>query len=305
MLDVRFFKNRRFSAANLAITLTFFAMFGSMFVLTQFMQYVLGFSPLQAGVRSVPLALMLMVVAPLSTKFVERIGTKLVVASGLGIVAVGLAVAATATPSQGYLPRVFPAQLLLGLGIALAMAPATESIMGSLPKEKAGVGSAMNDTTRQVGGAMGVAIIGSVFSSRYAPAVTANLARLGLPLPAAALSASRDSIGGAIAVASRAGGNPKVVDTPVGLQIQEAARQAFASSMGRGLLVSAAIALMGALVALVFLPARAEDPSVDPSTDLETVDASIAELLDVPTPGLAAAPGAVTGTDELEPVGAP
>jgi EmrB/QacA subfamily drug resistance transporter len=255
MLDIRFFKNPRFSAANLAVTLTFFAMFGSMFVITQFMQFVLGYTPLEAGIRSVPLALMLMFVAPQSTRLVKRVGTKLVVAGGLATVAVGLAVASTATPELGYFGRILPSQILLGLGIALAMAPATESIMGSLPREKAGVGSAMNDTTRQVGGALGVAVIGSVFASQYAPAITANLA--GVPLPGPALDAATDSIGGAFAVAAQAGGNPNAIDTPIGVQIADAARDAFSSSMGRGLLVSAAIALVGALVALIFLPAHA------------------------------------------------
>ena len=250
MLDIKFFKNPRFSAANLAVTLTFFAMFGSMFVITQFMQFVLGYSPLEAGIRSVPLALMLMLVAPQSTRLVRRVGTKLVVAGGLATVAVGLAVASTATPELGYFGRI-----LLGLGIALAMAPATESIMGSLPRDKAGVGSAMNDTTRQVGGALGVAVIGSVFASQYAPAMAAKLA--GIPLPSAALDAATDSIGGAFAVAAQAGGNPDQIDTPLGVQIADAARDAFSASMGRGLLVSAGIALVGALVALVFLPAHA------------------------------------------------
>ncbi|MFN8016525.1 MAG: MFS transporter [Acidimicrobiales bacterium] len=219
MLDLSFFENPRFSAANLAVTLTFFAMFGSMFIVTQFMQYVLGFTPLQAGIRSVPLAVMMMAVAPQSTKLSRRFGTKLVVAAGLGTVALGLLVAATATPELGY-ARIFPAQVLLGLGIALAMAPATESIMGSLPREKAGVGSAMNDTTRQVGGALGVAVIGSVFSAQYAPAVTANLQALGLPMPQAVIDASSDSIGTAFGVAAKAGGNPDVIDTRYGLAIQ-------------------------------------------------------------------------------------
>lgn len=265
MLDVRFFQNPRFSAANLAVTLTFFAMFGSMFVLTQFMQFVLGYTPLQAGVRSVPLALMLMIVAPQSTKVAHRFGTKLVVAGGLGVVALGLAVASTVTPELGY-GRVLPAQLLLGIGIALAMAPATDSIMGSLPREKAGVGSAMNDTTRQVGGALGVAVIGSVFSSQYVPAITSKLGGLGLP--AVALDASKDSIGGAMAVAQRIGGDPSVVDTAVGHQVADAARDAFAASMGRSLLVAAGFALVGALVALAFLPARAADDG-DPAPHLE------------------------------------
>ena len=267
MLDVRFFKNPRFSAANLAIALAFFAMVGSMFMITQFMQFVLGFSPLEAGIRSIPLASMLILVAPQSNRFVERFGTKLVVAGGLAIVATGLAVASTATPALGY-GRILPAQLLLGIGLALAMAPATESVMGSLPREKAGVGSAMNDTTRQVGGALGVAIVGSVFSSQYAPAISAKLGGFGLP--AVAIDASRDSIGGALTVAARMGGDPNVIDTDAGRALANAAREAFALSMGRGLLVAAGMALAGSIVALMFLPAQAVDsvfaePTLEPS----------------------------------------
>ena len=270
MLDVRFFKNPRFSAANLAITLAFFAMVGSMFMMTQFMQFVLGFTPLQAGLRSVPLALMLMTIAPLSSRLVEKIGTKLVVTAGLATVAIGLFIASTATPELGYVARILPAQLLLGIGIALAMAPATESVMGSLPKEKAGVGSAMNDTTRQVGGALGVAIIGSIFSAQYSPAISSSLAGMGLPTQA--IDASKDSIGGALAVAARAGGNPNTIDTAIGHQIANAANDAFASSMGRGMLVAAVIALAGAIVALAFLPARAVDPETAGAVDVELED---------------------------------
>lgn len=290
MLDVRFFKNPRFSAANLAITLAFFAMVGSMFVLTQFMQFVLGFSPLEAGIRSVPLASMLILVAPQSSRLVEWIGTKLVVAGGLTIVAIGLAIASTATPALGY-GRVFPAQILLGIGLALAIAPATESVMGSLPKEKAGVGSAMNDATRQVGGALGVAVIGSVFSSQYAPAIAAKLGIFGLP--PVAIDVSRDSIGGALAVAARFGGDPTVVDTDTGRAVAAAARDAFASSMGRGLLVSAGMALAGAFVALAFLPARAVESSFDEMAGLESYaldDEIEVALVDAGRPALEISP---------------
>lgn len=269
MLDVRFFQNRRFTAASLAVTMVFFALFGSMFVITQFMQYVLGYSPLEAGIRSMPLALMLMVVGPISARIVERLGTKVVVTGGMGMVALGLAVASTATPELGYVARILPAQLLMGAGMALAMAPATESIMGSLPRDKAGVGSAVNDTTRQIGGALGVAIIGSALAGAYAPGIQE---RLGSTLDgiasapgggAEAATAVSDSITGAFAVAARAGGDPTVIDTETGRQIATAAQDAFAASMGRSLLIGAAFALLGALIALLFLPARAVDPQAE------------------------------------------
>jgi predicted MFS family arabinose efflux permease len=268
MLDVRFFQNRRFTAASLAVTMVFFALFGSMFVITQFMQYVLGYSPLQAGIRSVPIAAVLMTVGPLSARIVEKVGTKLVVGAGMTFVATGLAVASTATPELGYLARLLPAQLLMGAGMALAMAPATESIMGSLPRDKAGVGSAVNDTTRQIGGALGVAIIGSALAGTYRPGVEDRLGSTftaigARPGGAEAAGAVSDSITGAFSVAARAGGDPQLIDTTAGREIAAAAQDAFAASMGRSLLIGAAFALVGAVIALVFLPARAADPLAD------------------------------------------
>ena len=203
MLNVEFFKNPRFAAASQAVTLVFFALFGSLFVVTQYLQTVLGYSALAAGVRILPFAVVMMVLAPQSAKVAERFGTKLVVSGGLMAVAAGLLVLLTATAHSGYLP-VFVSFVIMATGMAFTMAPATESIMGSLPRDKAGVGSAVNDTTRQVGGALGVAIVGSVFSSVYASHVTSDVAAL--HLPASAASAANSSVGGALEVAAKIGG---------------------------------------------------------------------------------------------------
>jgi len=258
MLNVSFFKNPRFTAASLAVTLTFFALFGSLFLTTQYLQSVLGFSALAAGVRIIPFAAVMMVLAPQSPKLAERFGTKLVVTAGLVLVAAGLAALAFVEPSAGYTP-VFVSFVILASGMALTMAPATESIMGSLPRDKAGVGSAVNDTTRQVGGALGVAIIGSVYSSIYASQISHTLSGIGLPSEAAA--GASDSIGGALAVAKSIGGD-------TGEAIMTAARSAFVDGMHRGVLVGAGVALIGAVIALVFLPARAPesaDEGIDPT----------------------------------------
>ena len=196
---MRFFQNPRFTAANSAITLTFFAMFGSMFLMTQYWQFVHGYSPLGAGVRLIPYALTMMVVAPLSARVVERVGTKRVVTAGLLVIAAALL---SAVVHQGH--DAVPAgdhscSASWRSGMGMVMAPATESVMGSLPREKAGVGSAVNDTTRQMGGALGVAIIGSVVASVYAaergqgePASSAS--------PATTLDRARSSLGEALEV---------------------------------------------------------------------------------------------------------
>jgi predicted MFS family arabinose efflux permease len=247
MLNVEFFENPRFTAANISIVLVFFALFGSLFFLTQYLQFVLGYSALQAGVRVAPLAGVLMVVAPLAGRLTGRFGNKVLVSTGMTIVALGLWFMGTLTVASGY-GHVLIALLILGLGMGTAMVPATESIMGSLPLAKAGVGSAMNDTTRQVGGALGVAILGSIFSSAYGAHIAASLAGL----PAATVAAATNSVGAALAIGARIGGAQ-------GAGIVAAARSSFIHAMDRGLVVGAAIALLGAVVAFVWLPNRAID----------------------------------------------
>ena len=242
MLRIDFFKNPRFTAASIAITLIFFALFGTIFVLTQHLQFVLGYSALEAGFRVTPLATMV-VGAPLAARAVERIGTKAVVTAGLTVVAVALWLVSGVDVGSGYVPLAW-ALALMGLGMGATMAPATDSIMGSLPLAKAGVGSAMNDTTRMVGGALGVAVIGSVLSSSYGEAITPAVSNL--PPPAA--SAASDSVGGALSVAGRIG--------PQASELVLAARSAFVESMGDAVLVAAGVAMLGAMVALFFLPAR-------------------------------------------------
>ena len=188
MLDVRFFENPRFTAASGSITLTFFAMFGAIFLLTQYQQFVLGYSPLQTGVRMLPFAAAMMITAPTSARLAERVGTKVLVTTGMVIITLVLLSMTTLQVDTPYLTlgiRLF----LFGLGMGLVMAPATDSVMGSLPLAKAGVGSAVNDTTRQVGGAMGVTIVGSVLASTYGNKIGDFFA--GTPAPAEAVTAAR------------------------------------------------------------------------------------------------------------------
>jgi EmrB/QacA subfamily drug resistance transporter len=249
MLDMSFFRNARFSAASAAIMLTFFAMFGSLFLLTQFLQAVLGYTPLQAGVRLLPMAGVMMVISPLSAKVVERIGSKIVVATGLSVAAVGLIMASRLTAGASY-PEVLWSLVVLAAGMALVMPPATESIMGSLPPAKAGVGSAVNDTTREVGGALGVAVLGSVMSSTYGPRVTDAIS--GFPVPAEQANAISDQIGAAIGAAEQIGGEP-------GRLLASVASKGFADGMSTAFVIGAAALVLGAVIVAFFLPARAHD----------------------------------------------
>jgi predicted MFS family arabinose efflux permease len=231
MLDVRLFRLSAFSAASGALALTAFALFGSIFFLTQHMQSVLGYSPLEAGVRLLPIAGGMMIAAPLSALVARRFGTRFTVAAGMTGVALGLAAMVLADAGSGYGP-VALSMVLLSTGMGLSMAPATESVMSVLPLDKAGVGSAMNDTVRMVGGALGVAVLGSVLATGY---------RGGMDdAPAAA----QESVGAALA----AGRDSALADQAI---------DAFVNGMHTTAIVAAAVALSGAVLAAAFLPRRA------------------------------------------------
>jgi EmrB/QacA subfamily drug resistance transporter len=243
MLRMEFFRNPRFSAASAAITMVFFALFGSVFLLTQHLQFVLGYTPLQAGFRLLPVAT-LIVAAPTAARLVEWIGTKIVVAAGLLTVATALWLLSTVGVASGY-GLVAASIAILGTGMGLTMAPATESIMGSLPLAKAGVGSAMNDTTRMVGGALGVAVLGSVMASSYGSAIEPALRGVSPQIAQAA----GDSIGAASTIATQLGTQ--------GQALLQAARSAYIEGMGNAVLVGSAVATAAVVVVLLFLPARA------------------------------------------------
>ena len=261
MLDVSFFANPRFSAASIAVTLVFFAMFGSMFFMTQYLQFVLGYTPLQAGVRLIPVAVVLMIAAPVSSLLVARFGTKVIVSLGLVIVAGALLLMSRATISSGY-GLVAVVLVVLGLGMGIAMAPATDSIMGSLPLAKAGVGSAVNDTTREIGGALGVAVLGSLTASAYSSHLSdskllAAIAHSGAQGQQAA-TAVQGSIGGASVVTAKLTKLEGAGTVPAGTAraLTAVTNQAFIYAMDHAVVVGGVVALVGALVALVFLPAR-------------------------------------------------
>ena len=225
------------------------------------LQFVLGYTPLEAGVRMAPYALAMMIAAPLSARFVERFGSKVVVATGLLLVSAGMLSLSFITVSTGY-PSLLARMFVMAVGMGLTMAPATESVMGSLPREKAGVGSAVNDTTRQVGGALGVAVIGSLVSSVYASQLTKGLSGFGLP--AAAVDKAGEGLGTALAVGQQVGGS-------AGSQIAQVASTSFVDGLSAGLRVGAVVTLVAAAVVLAFLPARAG--AYQGAADRELLDA--------------------------------
>jgi EmrB/QacA subfamily drug resistance transporter len=250
MLDMHFFQNPRFSAASGAITLVFLSLFGTLFLLTQYLQSVLGYSTVKAGAVLLPQAATLMIFAPLSNVWVQRFGNKIVVATGLCLVAASLVGFSLFQPDSSVFTVIF-VTVLMGLGMANVMAPCTDSIMGSLPRAKAGVGSAVNDTTRQMGGAVGVAVFGSLMASHFTSHVTHQI---GASVPAGVLTQVRDNVGEAIGVARHV-----PLAQPFADDIVNAAKTSFVSGLHLVGLIAAVITLVAATGVALFLPARARD----------------------------------------------
>jgi EmrB/QacA subfamily drug resistance transporter len=247
MLPLRFFRNRRYSVAIASLALVLFALLGMFFLMTQYLQFCLGFSPLDTGLAIGPVALVLLVVAPLSVLAVRRFGTRPVVSGGLLLIAVGLGLLSRTTVHDTYFD-VFPLFLLIGTGVGLTMAPSTESIMGSVPKEEAGVGSATSDTSMQVGGALGVGVLGAALNFRYQSLMTPLLAHV--QIPAGVKSVVLGSVGGALAVAERAPGAS-------GATLAAAATRGFVSGMDVALVIAAVIVGVAGFLVLALLPNRA------------------------------------------------
>jgi EmrB/QacA subfamily drug resistance transporter len=250
MLPVGIFRNLRFSAASVAVTSAFFALFGFIFLITQYFQLVRGYGPLEAGVRTLPVAFAIAAASVLAPRIVDRVGTTNVVRVGLALLGVAFVwIAFRVDVDTPYL-EIAGQMVFLGVGLGATTAPATESIMGSLSADKAGIGSAVNDTTRELGGTLGVAIIGSVFSSIYVNALDGSGSDSAFAqLPPEAQEITRESVGAARIVADQlgAGAAPYLAEV----------NDAFLSGLSVGCLVAAGVAFGGALFASRFLPARA------------------------------------------------
>jgi EmrB/QacA subfamily drug resistance transporter len=247
MLDVRLFANPRFTAASLSVTLAFFSLMGALFFLTQYFQGVQGLSALETGLRFVPIAIGVIVVSPISAALTTRLGARIVTAAGLFVSAVGLALLGTLGLASSDL-HVAGVLLVIAAGLSLAMTPATDAIMGAVPKAQFGVGSAVNDTVREIGGAFGVAVLGSLFAATYSGALAPATAAL----PAAAADAARESLAAASVIAATVGGD-------AGAALLAAAQRSFVDALSLTSVIGAGFAVAGAILALVWLPARSSE----------------------------------------------
>jgi EmrB/QacA subfamily drug resistance transporter len=241
MLDVTLFKDPRFSAASGAVTITFFALFGFIFLITQYFQFVRGYGTLSTGARILPVALSIAAASVAGALLAPRIGTKTVVTTGLVLFGTAFWWISTVSVDASYATVIVPQMVVMGLGMGLISTPATESILLVLPPARAGVGSAVNDATRELGGTLGVAVVGSLFASVYAGHLADGAFGR---LPGAALAQAQDSVGAALAIG---GGDPRLV---------VAMQDAFMSGLSTSCMVIGTLCLLGALGALAWLPGR-------------------------------------------------
>jgi EmrB/QacA subfamily drug resistance transporter len=248
LLDVRVFLIRRFSGGALSISVAFFSLFGFIFLITQYFQFVKGYSTLSAGVHTLPFAVVAAVFTPLAAVIALRIGSRVVVSVGLLLMGGGLTVAAfNSQADTAYWGPIVVAMVLLALGLSSITAPTAEAVMGSVPDEQRGAAAGVNNTTRELGGTLGVAVFGSIFASSYAPKIISAFRPL--PIPAGPKAESHQSVAAAIAVIHHA---------PHGVRpaLEAIVFHAFHSGLEVACLAGAGVALLGAVAAFRLLPGR-------------------------------------------------
>jgi Na+/melibiose symporter-like transporter len=252
MIDLRLFRDRRFSVASAGIGLAFFTMFGTFFLITQYLQLVLGYSPLRAGLMFLPVSITMVVVSPQAPKLVSRYGVARVVPAGFSLIVIGLLAVATLDTSSP-LWRIYLAWIPMIVGLASTMSPLTSLIMSSVPPGRAGIGSAMNDTTRELGGALGVAVLGSVVTTFFTSSLDPKLGEL----PAAAdRDEAHSGLAGALGVARGLAGD-------AGPALADAAKAAFLDGLTIAALTAAAVVTVAAISARRLLPRDSKVPRLN------------------------------------------
>ncbi|MEU5164362.1 MFS transporter [Streptomyces sp. NPDC020875] len=255
VLNVRLFRRRRFTGANLAVVLFFVAVFGAFYFLTQYLQFVLGLTPLETGVRMVPLALAVFAGSALTGVLTRRFGMRVTVTAGMLGGTAALLLFARVDGSSGYADLVLPL-ILLGLANGLALSPCTEAIMGEFPESELGIGGAVNDTSLELGGSLGIAVLGSVLAGSYTDRLRETV---GDRAPAEALAAAEESVGAGLAVAAE---TARHAGPEAGRNMLAAVTDSFADAVARTGLVGAVILGVGTILVAVVLPGRKRNPDV-------------------------------------------
>jgi EmrB/QacA subfamily drug resistance transporter len=245
-LDIKVFAHRGLSVAAAVISMAMFALYGVGYFFNQYLQFTLGYSPFQAGLRTVPIALGLMIGAPASVPLSRRIGTRGVLCTGLGTIGLGLGLM-TILQAQSTAALVFMIAVILGGGIGLSVAPATASVMATLPTSRAGVGAAINTVTRETGGALGIAVLGSILTWQYGKTISTWMQMHGVVKPIQ--GTVRASLGGALSVAHHA-------PSTIGPALAKASNAAFLHAIHVTVLVGLGVVTLGIALAGTLLPPR-------------------------------------------------
>jgi EmrB/QacA subfamily drug resistance transporter len=242
MLPLSFFRNRTFSAANVVAALMFFAMIGTVFFLALYLQNVRGYSPTQAGLRLLPFSVTILVFAPIAGKISDRKGSRGFMSAGPLMTAAGLALLLSTDVDTSYAALILPAFVVMGIGWAITLAPMTSAVMGSVEPSRAGIASAVTNTSRELGGVLGVAAVGALVTSTFTRAFTTRLMEAGMSRPEAAGIVAR--VGGGGAAGGSGGGSPAIVD---------AIQRSFVDAIHRGMVVSIVAMVVAAIVSSIFV----------------------------------------------------
>jgi EmrB/QacA subfamily drug resistance transporter len=266
MLDIRYFRNRAFSTGTGGMILVFLGMYGTMFLVIQYLQLILGYSALSTSLRILPMTPIMMIVSPLTPRLSARFGANRAVAAGMALVALGFVLFTQLTVHSGY-PYVLVSFIVFMLGMALTMSPMTSAIMSAVPARRAGAGSAMNDATRELGAALGVAVLGSIAASRYTSSLHGVVSRL----PVASRHEATASLAGALQTAAKLPG-------AAGGVLARGAQQAFVDGIHLASFVGVVLSVIAAVVVWRNLPVNpahhdAVDEEVVPEPELDAISA--------------------------------
>jgi EmrB/QacA subfamily drug resistance transporter len=266
LLDMHYFSKPRFAMGSLGVTFSFLGIFSTFFVLTQYLQYVKGYSPLAAGVRGLPFAFTMIVVSPRAADLAARFGVRRIVGIGMVTLVVGMSLFSLAGLETHYW-YIAMVLVIMASGVGMAMPSLSTGIVQSVPMNKAGVGSAVNDTTREVGGAIGIALVGTVITSVYRDHVGSSLS----VLPPELADAARDNVGKALAVADQAS---QAVGPDVARQLSDAVRQSFIDGTHVALRISAALVALASILVITRIGSSPE-PGAPSSSDSDDARPSV------------------------------
>lgn len=254
MLDMRLFKNRSFSIASLSIMFVFFALMGIFFSMSQLFQLIMGYGALESSLRMLPIFAVMILFSPIVPTIVKKVGVRWTVSTGLFAVAAGFVLMAQWPTIPNYW-EVMGGMMVMMAGMALAMTPSTNMLMSAVPKNRAGMGSATNDTTRELGGALGIAVLGAILSSVYADKIAASVQGL----PTQASEVAENSLAGALAIGEQMGA--------AGTVIIDAAKAAWMDGLSQSMLVAAGFVAVAALAAAIWLPRKHQEEVNDSTID--------------------------------------